>query len=180
MFDHYFFRFQSTRPLRGATSTRVFSLFLTTPFQSTRPLRGATKTAKKSHTQCSCFNPRDPCEARLRGPFNGVCKHLFQSTRPLRGATKTAKKSHTQCSCFNPRAPCEARLRGPFNGVCKHLFQSTRPLRGATVGRNQLQSWTCVSIHAPFARRDLTPKAERGYSMFQSTRPLRGATCRRI
>src|SRR5690554_1168026 len=135
MFDHYFFRFQSTRPLRGATSTRVFSLFLTTP---------------------------------------------FQSTRPLRGATKTAKKSHTQCSCFNPRAPCEARLRGPFNGVCKHLFQSTRPLRGATVGRNQLQSWTCVSIHAPLARRDLTPKAERGYSMFQSTRPLRGATCRRI
>ena len=57
-------QFQSTRPLRGATSGRTV-LFPTILFQSTRPLRGAT--SRKHWLDCH---------------------RSFQSTRPLRGATK--------------------------------------------------------------------------------------------
>ena len=56
-------RFQSTLPLRGATSHPTMPR-MRRLFQSTFPLRGATQTGRF-----------DPCES------------LFQSTPPLRGAT---------------------------------------------------------------------------------------------
>ena len=57
-------RFQSTHPLRGATSTTPKMIAYVTEFQSTHPLRGATSP---SVHRPLCF--------------------LFQSTHPLRGAT---------------------------------------------------------------------------------------------
>ena len=56
-------KFQSTRPLRGATDPDIKYIPVSV-FQSTRPLRGATV-----------------CD------FLGVAWEPFQSTRPLRGAT---------------------------------------------------------------------------------------------
>ena len=56
--------FQSTHPLRGATSSPPKPLSMQTRFQSTHPLRGAT-----------------PCSSQPRS-----CSG-FQSTHPLRGAT---------------------------------------------------------------------------------------------
>ena len=123
--------FQSTRPLRGAT-TICYNGYINRRFQSTRPLRGATPITAFSgllsvisiHAPLAGrdrkgdgyivlevnFNPRAPCGAR-RGVSRGRCLHRkFQSTRPLRGATSLF---FTACS------PILA-------------FQSTRPLRGAT------------------------------------------------
>ena len=147
-------RFQSTRPLRGATAAtldeaRAAVISIHAPlagrdverdgrgagagaFQSTRPLRGATKIkAMTTDTK------------------------PFQSTRPLRGATAETTRSLRDCCYFNPRAPCGARLLGLGSNQQADQFQSTRPLRGAT---------------AELSRR---LKAE---CQFQSTRPLRGAT----
>ena len=78
--------FQSTRPVRGATSVL---LPLATPamFQSTRPVRGATGAR--------IFSDGD---------------NRFQSTRPVRGATRAVSPIWTLRRCFNPRAPCGARL----------------------------------------------------------------------
>ena len=56
-------KFQSTRPVRGATASG-HSFCPVTLFQSTRPVRGATLMVSK-------------CPVRS----------LFQSTRPVRGAT---------------------------------------------------------------------------------------------
>ena len=61
-------RFQSTRPIRGATSKCFVFIRKASVFQSTRPIRGATR--KTSWTMC-----------RRAG---------FQSTRPIRGATQSA------------------------------------------------------------------------------------------
>ena len=56
-------RFQPTRPLRGATSSKDNKI-ANFGFQPTRPLRGATKSSKTRSTQRKNFNPRAPCGAR--------------------------------------------------------------------------------------------------------------------
>ena len=122
--------FQSTLPLRGATSLSTSLLFFLV-FQSTLPLRGATihhhlraairqisihaplagsdPSMALSPTRNRNFNPRSPCGERRARTHASSDGSEFQSTLPLRGAT------------------CEAN--GDDNN---HLFQSTLPLRGAT------------------------------------------------
>ena len=104
-------RFQSTRPIRGATvgSANVRShIYL---FQSTRPIRGAT-SCYKPHKECpSVISIHAPHTGRDEiGQWAGRYNMRFQSTRPIRGATLPL-------------------LRGC--GIIP-LFQSTRPIRGAT------------------------------------------------
>ena len=57
------YKFQSTRPLRGATRWRSLSGW-SIGFQSTRPLRGATAQAMGQYLSILHFNPRAPCGAR--------------------------------------------------------------------------------------------------------------------
>ena len=100
--------FQSTRPIRGATSgaTYIINMYA---FQSTRPIRGATF---------------------VRNVYSDGS--LFQSTRPIRGATFTLLSLSLSLLHFNPRAPYGARQRCPPCSDVQWLFQSTRPIRGAT------------------------------------------------
>ena len=78
--------FQSTRPMRGATSN-AFSASKWVRFQSTRPMRGATSAVFSYLGSGLYFNPRAPCGARLFAASASVCSLVFQSTRPMRGAT---------------------------------------------------------------------------------------------
>ena len=169
-------RFQSTRPMRGATRLTMSEELLNAKFQSTRPMRGATGMvcrvpAKRlisihaphagrdtNHSQRDClnthFNPRAPCGARLFFRKYPACSGLFQSTRPMRGATKHGFLKLPQTTYFNPRAPCGARhsLSG-IHGFATE-FQSTRPMRGATFWCASFQLLNGISIHAPHAGRD--------------------------
>ena len=78
--------FQSTRPVRGATSA-VSNKLGVPAFQSTRPVRGATfrNHEKGSASYISIHAPRAGRDllklTLLRGDW------IFQSTRPVRGAT---------------------------------------------------------------------------------------------
>ena len=56
-------------------------------FQSTRPMRGATSRSFRRKDRALYFNPRAPCGARQPCILQGCCATLFQSTRPMRGAT---------------------------------------------------------------------------------------------
>ena len=145
--------FQSTRPVRGATS-----MFLPHPdvfqFQSTRPVRGATAISRPGRT-----------------------RPAFQSTRPVRGATLLLfiiSMQHCSISIHAPRAGRDIRLPVHFSGICISIhapragrdyitteiglrplaFQSTRPVRGATAAVDQSQTIIDISIHAPRAGRD--------------------------
>ena len=170
-------------------------------FQSSRPVRGATGTACYFSAERWDFNPRAPCGARRRAaiaaninlfisilapragrdvepPTRPSGTPLFQSSRPVRGATCGTIPSPKEIVNFNPRAPCGARQR-PVYGAGTHrknfnprapcgarrsyisssdydtAFQSSRPVRGATGSRKE-----------PYR------KSRR----FQSSRPVRGAT----
>ena len=56
-------------------------------FQSTRPVRGATSGCPAWYSSAWHFNPRAPCGARRAMTRTGTPSAGFQSTRPVRGAT---------------------------------------------------------------------------------------------
>ena len=60
---------------------------VTQKFQSTRPVRGATIVFVQWRDEPHYFNPRAPCGARHLSHLPKLKKFRFQSTRPVRGAT---------------------------------------------------------------------------------------------
>ena len=64
-------------------------------FQSTHPLRGATSSAHPNTTTLIDFNPRTPCGVRPEVRCLRPCPSRFQSTHPLRGATALLRR----CRC---------------------------------------------------------------------------------
>ena len=147
--------FQSTHPLRGATSLS-WVYFSSSSFQSTHPLRGATTD----------------------GGIETI-DFIISIHAPLAGCDfRTAHRSPYRHD-FNPRTPCGVRpppTRAPFLPT---KFQSTHPLRGATTRGSAVLPPAEISIHAPLAGCDIELSATRGVKNgFQSTHPLRGATRR--
>ena len=167
-------RFQSTRPVWGATCwAEALNLYFS-GFQSTRPVWGATIGSTLCRRRGRYFNPRAPCGARQpETEVLAVCVR-FQSTRPVWGATIKmdshagqlrnfnprapcgARRSKTalylSSQYFNPRAPCGARLGEDIDNCPKNIFQSTRPVWGAT----------SVLGRSPYRVTDFNPRAPCG------------------
>ena len=123
-------RFQSTLPLRGATSLR-FLIVVAFSFQSTLPLRGATRSSRTLYRRIP-ISIHAPLTGSDRVLFSDCRDHIqFQSTLPLRGATRKDDRLP-----FGPKFQSTLPLRGAT--ICPNLwmhparFQSTLPLRGAT------------------------------------------------
>ena len=147
--------FQSTRPIRGATTVYAFcqgrlcisihaphtgrdtpSWSFTPPwclFQSTRPIRGATRRRLCTLTPGSYFNPRAPYGARHAAATGITLPMLISIHAPHTGRDlPTASIPARPQLHFNPRAPYGARPDAQSCIVQEERFQSTRPIRGAT------------------------------------------------
>ena len=168
--------FQSTHPLRGATTGCVW-LNTRHQFQSTHPLRGATTVLPPALPPVSYFNPRTPCGVRLANGHAVGTDLEFQSTHPLRGATSGADSGAANCE-FQSTHP----LRGATHGhdVRRLLARYFNPRTPCGVRRQKtVTRWLDrdISIHAPLAGCDYTNlDVNLFYTPFQSTHPLRGAT----
>ena len=168
--------FQSTHPLRGATSKRA-RIALAARFQSTHPMRGATfkYLPQRGAGEISIHAPHAGCDSgyiektifRVRfqstHPMRGATiRHKtlsppdlpFQSTHPMRGATLLNTSFFRWIWHFNPRTPCGVRRKESAVRWMGRSFQSTHPMRGAT--KKFLLSGMIGA--------------------FQSTHPMRGAT----
>ena len=192
--------FQSTLPLRGATSwikdkagRKVISIHA--------PLTGSDRPAASQCWSPSDFNPRSPYGERRKIYGNLLYKNKFQSTLPLRGATAGSASTEQASTIsihapltgsdpsfsrlivklhhFNPRSPYGERQVFPGQKVINKEFQSTLPLRGATIDAVVNPPPDKISIHAPLTGSDW-PFGARVLTFipFQSTLPLRGATSR--
>ena len=114
------------RPLLNAASG------LAATFQSTRPVRGATSRRTQAFLLLNCFNPRAPYGARHTLDVNKARMVWFQSTRPVRGATYSNPHLPNDyiVSIHAPRTGRDAGLL--VLPRARNWFQSTRPVRGAT------------------------------------------------
>ena len=124
-------RFQSTRPIRGAT-IGIIPYLQSKVFQSTRPIRGATWAIFLRLSHSSEFQSTRPIRGATSYTHADISVTAFQSTRPIRGATIELLRS-----CVD------------------YLFQSTRPIRGATGGSTDTTPKYTISIHAPHTGRDV-------------------------
>ena len=89
--------FQSTHPLRGATSSRCRSA-CRRRISIHAPLAGCDALSRLRSSAAIDFNPRTPCGVRLRRATTFTSTQEFQSTHPLRGATaKLPKYSRQIC-----------------------------------------------------------------------------------
>ena len=166
--------FQSTLPLRGATSstngsTIRSSISIHAPlagsdgsdfdysrilqiFQSTLPLRGATP------------------EILLR--FQVI---QFQSTLPLRGATCRRPAAMHRPLHFNPRSPCGERpILSVSRAICDAISIHA-PLAGSDVKAYPLSSPSVISIHAPLAGSD--SETNKYYLLFRDKNSMFPAIC---
>ena len=84
-------KFQSTHPVRGATSLNGWSGRLDL-FQSTHPVRGATfnSVSHRPPEVISIHAPREGCDWRTRLVRPDLLG--FQSTHPVRGATRSCHR----------------------------------------------------------------------------------------
>ena len=131
LLDAYTGLFQSTRPARGATFSRVivtekYPVSIHAPrtgrdlraviveckvleFQSTRPARGATRGPVGGEPVRSGFNPRAPHGARPGSEVNQIQFEGVSIHAPRTGRDVMCFHTVTPFGCFNPRAPHGAR-----------------------------------------------------------------------
>ena len=121
------YEFQSTHPLRGATSSASAPAGFPPQFQSTHPLRGATAPDGRCDGATGHFNPRTPCGVRLEATKRHVAEQAFQSTHPLRGATTFYCKRSYLWHNFNPRTPCGVRLMSAGLEAVQRNFNPRTP-----------------------------------------------------
>ena len=124
-------RFQSTLPIRGATSCRSPVRKLS-EFQSTLPIRGATR----------------PVAQVLLG--EGISIHA-----PHTGSDRAAPHTKPMANYFNPRSPYGERLGKEALSPWTLAFQSTLPIRGATARLVKGNDAYVISIHAPHTGSDI-------------------------
>ena len=175
----YINRFQSTLPVRGATSCRR-EHEIPLPISIHAPRAGSDQTYERYGAKGINFNPRSPCGERLCRPrLHRVVKE-FQSTLPVRGATAGCVEiaSIKKISIHAPRAGSD-RLSNRSERA-RRRFQSTLPVRGATKAAKATELDELISIHAPRAGSDENSIEIDGKRyLFQSTLPVRGATQRK-
>ena len=145
-------KFQSTLPLRGATSPRQSSV-RPAAISIHAPLAGSDLLF---HVRCliSCdFNPRSPCGERRYSPIRSPVYMNFNPRSPC-GERRIFGGGGNGSGDFNPRSPCGERLQDYDVAMDRWKFQSTLPLRGATNGFKWARKTIPISIHAPLAGSD--------------------------
>ena len=184
MFDHPQ-RFQSTRPVRGATGT-LLRTDTDGNISIHAPHAGRDLNLSSLMPAQFNFNPRAPCGARHPAPRSAAPPAPISIHAPHAGRDQHVGQHHEQeaeisihaphagrdgarsaCvmafSHFNPRAPCGARPATPSEKPPSNGFQSTRPMRGATGSCGAYNHGNTISIHAPHAGRDHAGLGRRGH-----------------
>ena len=117
--------------MRGATRLPI-QVIMEVKFQSTRPMRGATPFERCVYPalKISIHAPHAGRDWYVwkASPVDGISIHAPHAGRDFCIKSRLPYRMH-----FNPRAPCGARPAKYAFSAALELFQSTRPMRGATL-----------------------------------------------
>ena len=78
-------------------------------FQSTHPMRGATSPSGMRLTRRSNFNPRTPCGVRRFCASTVRMFSFYFNPRTPCGVRRNGRDKHAHATNFNPRTPCGVR-----------------------------------------------------------------------
>ena len=123
-------------------------------FQSTRPMRGATTAEHRPSTSQSYFNPRAPCGARRFRLANAIKHLLFQSTRPMRGATPMQQPMAQPVQQFQSTRPMRGATFAKSTSWPRFDISIHAPHAGRDYATLGVRRTAPISIHAPHAGRD--------------------------
>ena len=146
-------RFQSTLPVRGATTARhtVAQRFA---ISIHAPRAGSDANVYRDPIHHNNFNPRSPCGERLKAAVVAYFREKFQSTLPVRGATSPSFGSErgSRISIHAPRAGSDHPF--PPTPAMERHFNPRSPCGERRVvyclGLRAIR----ISIHAPRAGSD--------------------------
>ena len=135
-------------------------------FQSTLPLRGATSTTEGSRQWLTDFNPHSPCGERPATSETNKLTAQFQSTLPLRGATRH-RMTMMVPTVFQSTLP----LRGATLQVCDfwgtaRMISIHTPLAGSDSDFQRKLSGETISIHTPLAGSDRSCRRRAGRRVY--------------
>ena len=130
----------------------------TSPFQSTLPLRGATSATNLWHHACMISIHAPPAGSDCFG-VSGLALFVYFNPRSPCGERRGTRAVRHRFQDFNPRSPCGERPVRECALSVVVLFQSTLPLRGATLDGSERGFLGVISIHAPLAGSDRRPPA---------------------
>ena len=144
-------------------------------FQSTLPLRGATSTTEGSRQWLTDFNPHSPCGERPATSETNKLTAQFQSTLPLRGATRH-RMTMMVPTVFQSTLP----LRGATLQVCDfwgtaRMISIHTPLAGSDSDFQRKLSGETISIHTPLAGSDVLAWPARVHRSISIHTPLAGS-----
>ena len=148
--------FQSTRPIRGATTNCSTPSMRLDYFNPRAPYGARPIYTSSPYSAATDFNPRAPYGARLIVSHDGSrVLYEFQSTRPIRGATLLL---------FCSRYPFDISIHAPHTGrdVAPNAIKpmpmdfNPRAPYGARPHRpSGRRAYRSISIHAPHTGRDM-------------------------
>ena len=103
-------RFQSTHPLRGAT-TRIPCSRADMPYFNPRTPCGVRRQGfRPAKSADRHFNPRTPCGVRLGNRVTANVGPWISIHAPLAGCDANSGHTRSRWTHFNPRTPCGVRL----------------------------------------------------------------------
>ena len=138
----------------GARPSGCSQLSESIRFQSTRPVWGATLLKYSLVRLPRHFNPRAPYGARQHPTRPLESGKYISIHAPRMGRDFRFRPPGTRGVDFNPRAPYGARRSSVTASPTEGIFQSTRPVWGATHRKNTAEPRVRISIHAPRMGRD--------------------------
>ena len=165
------YKFLSTFPARGATSSITEMVPSSLSFLPTLPARGATENGHKSGRPRKFLSTLPARGAPPPPPYHHPESAAFLSTLPARGATFALRfllllghisihapregsdiprgQQRQALEDFYPRSPRGERLNLRSQAVREEGFLSTLPARGATIVSGAPPDEEDISIHAP-------------------------------
>ena len=171
----HFPQFQSTLPVRGATSIILPAPFLCCiSIHAPRAGSDSVYSPQIHGLGISIHAPR----AGSDDVYYGAEKDIVISIHaPRAGSDEGTGRNTCAPLDFNPRSPCgERQLRCMYNALLAQ-FQSTLPVRGATSGgAYALPHFYYFNPRSPCGERQYLKSIYPDWDEFQSTLPVRGAT----
>ena len=170
-------RFQSTRPVRGATARHGPPRSLAGCFNPRAPCGARPASTSRGRWSPTGFNPRAPCGARPGSPPGSHRDTAVSIHAPRAGRDPTpARLSHARgVSIHAPRAGRDTSTASTWSGP--RSFNPRAPC-GARPAPDDVPTLTTRGFNprAPCGARLKQISTELDRTPFQSTRPVRGAT----